>query len=61
MSICFSKTDEVGSIFRIIGIYAALDGSADSKADFDNSWQKIVQGPLGAGSAAMGPSNTENG
>jgi len=59
-SISFSKIDEGKGTFFIISIYPALDGSTDSKTNFDNSWQKIVKESLGAGSAKMEAVNTEN-
>lgn len=52
-SISFSKTDEAKGTFCIINIYSSLDGYSDSRTNFDNSWQKIVQEPLGTGRAKM--------
>lgn len=59
--VSFSKTDEAKGTFCIISIYPSIDGDADSKTNFDHSWQKIVQESLGAGDAKMEAVSTENG
>lgn len=60
-SVSFSKTDEAKGTFCIITIYPSLDGNTDSKTNFDNSWQKIVQEPLSAAGPKMEAPGTENG
>lgn len=60
-SVSFSITDEAKGTFCIISLYPSIDGEAESKTNFDNSWKKIAKEQLGAGDATMEAVNTENG
>lgn len=60
-AVSFSKIDEAKGTFCMISIYPSLDGSADSKTNFDNSWQKIVQEQLGTIDVKMEAVSSENG
>ena len=60
-SVSFSKTDEANGTFCIITICPSTEGTTDSKANFDLSWQKIVQEPFEAGSAKMEAAYLKNG
>lgn len=60
-SISFSNIEQQKNTFCVISIYKSLEGGADSKNNFDNSWQKIVQEPLGAGNPKMEAPGNENG
>ncbi|HNO00965.1 MAG TPA: hypothetical protein PKN06_11915 [Chitinophagaceae bacterium] len=60
-SVTFTSMDEAKGAFCIIRLYPSLDGDADSKINFDNSWKSIVQEPLGAGDAKMEDISAEDG
>ncbi|MCC6289744.1 MAG: hypothetical protein IT249_17850, partial [Chitinophagaceae bacterium] len=60
-SVSFSITDDAKGTFCIINLYISIDGDADSKTNFDNSWNKIAKEQLGTGDATMEEVTTENG
>lgn len=60
-SVSFSITDDAKGTFCIINLYISIDGDADSKTNFDNSWNKFAKEQLGAGDATMEEVTTENG
>ena len=58
--VSFSSTDEVKGTFCAISIYPSTNGDENSKTNFDNSWQKIVQEILGADKPKMEVPVTKN-
>lgn len=59
--VSFSVTDEAKGSFCIITLYKSLSGKAESKTNFDDSWQRMIAGPLSTGNPKMEESSSENG
>lgn len=59
-TLSFSKEDDKGN-YCVITLCKSVEAGADARANFNLSWETMVQNKLGAGTATMQPGTTDNG
>ncbi|MBB6235876.1 hypothetical protein HDC90_000476 [Pedobacter sp. AK013] len=59
-TLAFSKEGDKGE-FCSITIYKSIDATDNAQANFDMSWEALIQKALGNGKAVMQPGSTDNG